>query len=340
MAAIATPAMARTCSRVLIASADPILRQPVMRSPTYAGALSEEALGGAHALAKLLQVSCDSVVLDRNLPDLDAAEVAEQIRRQFPKISVEFMEAGLENCSLRETSPRRTRDVEVLETRRSLRARMEEISREQVEHESHSTPDGLLGTEPLPEMIGSSRAMAQVYHLVRMVAGRDTAVITGATGTGKELVAGAIHQLSRRARNTLVVVNCAAIPEALLEAELFGHVYGCGAIATRADTGRTGRHVISGRGRRVAAGDAGKTPAISAKLRGPAPGELGRISRGRAGSMRNECATTGSSTGKTVSIGLVLPPRHFYDCHAAATRTPRRYTSTGRTLSGEAVQRW
>jgi len=95
-------------------------------------------MGGAHALAKLLQVSCDSVVLDRNLPDLDAAEVAEQIRRQFPKISVEFMEARPENCSLQETPPRVTQDIAVLETRRSLPAKVEEISREQVEHESGS----------------------------------------------------------------------------------------------------------------------------------------------------------------------------------------------------------
>src|SRR3954471_11748367 len=130
MAAIAAPVMARTRSCVLIASADPIFRQRVMRSATYAGALSEEAVGGAHALARLLQISCDSVVLDRNLPDLDATEVAEQIRRQFPKISVEFMEVRLDNACPEETA-HVMQDIELRETRSSSPAIAEEIQREE-----------------------------------------------------------------------------------------------------------------------------------------------------------------------------------------------------------------
>jgi len=245
MAAIAAPVMARTCSRVLIASADPISRQRVMKSAPYAGALSEEVVGGAHALARLLQISCDSVVLDRNLPDLDATEVAEQIRRQFPKISVEFMEARLENACAEETA-HVTQDIEVRETRNNSPATAGEIENDQEDlYEEQPARDELHHAEPLPGMIGSSRAMSQVYRLVRMVASRDTAVlITGETGTGKELVAGAIHQLSRRARNSLVVVNCAAIPEALLEAELFGHVRGAFTGAVQSRLGRI--HVAQG----------------------------------------------------------------------------------------------
>ena len=87
--------------------------------------------------------------------------------------------------------------------------------------------------------------MRNVYRLVRMVANRDTTVlITGETGTGKELVAEAIHALIPRAKQPFVVVNCAAIPEALLEAELFGHARGAFTGAVQSRLGRI--HIAQG----------------------------------------------------------------------------------------------
>src|SRR5208283_2970105 len=91
----------------------------------------------------------------------------------------------------------------------------------------------------LPELIGDAPCMLEVSRRIRLVAPRMTPVlIEGPTGSGKELVAEALHRLSTRNRKPFVAINCAAIPETLLEAELFGHTRGA---FTGAVQGRTGR---------------------------------------------------------------------------------------------------
>ena len=90
--------------------------------------------------------------------------------------------------------------------------------------------------DPLPELVGGSHAMRELAWLVRLVAPRTTAVlIEGETGTGKEVIARVLHRLSPRAGKPFAVLNCAAIPESLLEAELFGHTRGAftGAVQSR-----------------------------------------------------------------------------------------------------------
>ncbi|MDG2380760.1 MAG: sigma-54 dependent transcriptional regulator [Pirellulaceae bacterium] len=100
---------------------------------------------------------------------------------------------------------------------------------------SHSNDSG----PPIPALIGSSQAMENVYQTIRRVARSNASVLLlGETGTGKELVATAIHRLSLRQGGPFVRVNCGALSESLLESELFGHVRGSftGALANR--TGR------------------------------------------------------------------------------------------------------
>jgi transcriptional regulator with PAS, ATPase and Fis domain len=94
-------------------------------------------------------------------------------------------------------------------------------------------------TDPLPGIIGSSPAMQEVYKLTRQVArSRASVLLLGETGTGKELIAHAIHELSQRRNRPFVRVNCGALSESLLESELFGHVRGA---FTGAIDNRTGR---------------------------------------------------------------------------------------------------
>jgi transcriptional regulator of acetoin/glycerol metabolism/DNA-binding winged helix-turn-helix (wHTH) protein len=93
--------------------------------------------------------------------------------------------------------------------------------------------------DPLPGMIGDSSAMQPVYRLARRVALHNVPVlITGPTGSGKELVAQAVHALSRRASRPIVTINCAAIPDALLESELFGFTRGAFTGAVQSHLGR------------------------------------------------------------------------------------------------------
>jgi DNA-binding NtrC family response regulator len=110
------------------------------------------------------------------------------------------------------------------------------ISGEEREERVETLPRDL--TLPLPEMVGESPGMQELARLIRLVAPRTTTVlIEGETGTGKELVARAVHQLSPRAGKPLVVLNCAAIPESLLEAEVFGHTRGAFTGAMQSRTG-------------------------------------------------------------------------------------------------------
>jgi DNA-binding NtrC family response regulator len=98
---------------------------------------------------------------------------------------------------------------------------------------------GTSGFAMLPEMVGTSEVMRELTRLIRLVAPRSsTVLIEGETGTGKEVVARAVHRLSARAGKPFVVLNCAAIPEALLEAELFGHTRGAFTGAVQSRTGR------------------------------------------------------------------------------------------------------
>lgn len=131
-------------------------------------------------------------------------------------------------------------------------------------------------SERIPELIGNAPCMLEVSRRIRLVAPRLTPVlIEGPTGSGKELVAEAVHRLSTRNRKPFVAINCAAIPEALLEAELFGHTRGA---FTGAVQGRVGR-IEAANGGTLFLDEIGELPlALQSKLlRFVECGELQRV---------------------------------------------------------------
>ena len=208
---------------VIVASSNAGLRRQILQSLTLSRVAAAEAMGGADALGKLENSECQLLLLDRRLPDLDADELLEIIHRRFPGIDVLLLdEAG---NPLLPSEWRSASACQLFET----------IQRWQAPA-PRQLGKPMVSVQPLPGMVGRSPAMAAIYRMARLVAPRTTPVlITGASGTGKELVADAIHQLSPRAGKPFVVINCAAIPEALLESELFGYVRGAftGAVQSR-----------------------------------------------------------------------------------------------------------
>jgi DNA-binding NtrC family response regulator len=207
----------------LIASPNRAFREQVLHRLDGRCRPVQQALGGAEALAKLEGGLWQVLFLDRRLPDLDAEEVLAVIRRRFPGIEVVMLDsdsAHSEDCS----SSAADSDDSFPPPRLCLKTKtvMEKPT-----------------IQPLPGMIGTSEAMQHVYRMVRLVAARPTTVlIVGPTGTGKELVARALHALSPRSAKPFVVVNCAAIPEALLESELFGFTRGAFTGAVQSQIGR------------------------------------------------------------------------------------------------------
>lgn len=216
---------------VLVVSSNPKLRERLQERLDPARWNLVEALSGAGALEVLYgQGDAEGLlVLDPMLPDLDPGEFQAMIRSRFPRMQMVMLNP-------------RTGQLQMGESAVAVSA---EWLRELVEVEGETAKRGTggemlrrvsRGGESLRGMVGDSEPMRRAYELARMVAARDTTVlVTGESGTGKDLVAQEIHQISARQKQPFVVVNCSAIPESLLEAELFGYTKGAftGAVQSR-----------------------------------------------------------------------------------------------------------
>ncbi len=228
--------------RILVASSHAEFRSKVITGLGPVEVEAAEAAGGADALLKLEEADFHTLLIDSELEDLDAEELVSTIRFRFPLLKVVMLDAAhtAEQLSLDlrdEAFPVKSNAAEPAVPAGPISSTATTVD------SSDSRPviseAEAANLEPLPGMIGTSRKMQQLYRLARLVAPRDTAVlIVGGTGTGKELVARGIHALSRRHANPFVVVNCAAIPETLLEAELFGFTRGAFTGAFQSRVGR------------------------------------------------------------------------------------------------------
>ena len=246
-------AAARTA---ILASSDLSFRRRVRDTLSGLRWQVREAGGGAEALALLEASPAEALILDSWLPDLEIREFVREFERCYPQVDLISVDNAANASRGLARSPRRNEllhalrsgqdgDVSPAAERAAAEPTGIETRVELLRHPASfaEAPQTLaVRSNPahrLPEFVGDHPRLIEVSRRIRLVAPRSTPVlIQEPTGTGKELVARALHRLSARALKPFVVLNCAAIPEALLEAELFGHTRGA---FTGAVQGRVGR---------------------------------------------------------------------------------------------------
>jgi len=214
---------------ILITDDDAQMREMLSRFLGERGDEVEEASGGPAALAALERNTADLVITDVRMPEMSGVELTRLVKARHPdcsvvvmtafgsvQMAVDAMRAGATDYI---SKPFKLDEIQLIieriEEERNLRRKVTTLQR-QVEERFQ-----------FANILGKSPAMQHIFELIEQIAPtRSNVLITGASGTGKELVARAIHFNSPRRAALFMPINCSAIPEQLLESELFGHVRG------------------------------------------------------------------------------------------------------------------
>jgi DNA-binding NtrC family response regulator len=203
------------------------------------GYRTDTARDGLEGLEKVATWFPGIVVTDFKMPRMDGMELLQRLSDQPQPIAVilltaqgsidvavDAMKAGAYDFIQKPVDPARLRQI----LQNAARQRGTSLELEATRRKLRDT--GIFG-----QMVGTSKAMQEIFHLIEMVAPSTASVlITGESGTGKEMVARAIHDMSPRKNKPFVAINCSAIPETLIESEIFGHEKGAftGALERRA----------------------------------------------------------------------------------------------------------
>jgi two-component system, NtrC family, nitrogen regulation response regulator NtrX len=224
--------------RILVIDDETGIREAIRMTLEYEGYKIDEARSGQEGLDKAARVPYDAILLDIKMPILDGIEVLENLREQRIMTPVVMVSGHGDVHTAVECTKRGAfdflekplnRDKLLLTVRNAVRQRS--LEEENTEFKEKA--------EKEYQLVGQSPVMAELKTQVERAAPtRATVLITGESGTGKELVAREIHRRSSRANKPFIQVNCAAIPNELIESELFGHEKGSFTGAVRKQTGK------------------------------------------------------------------------------------------------------
>ena len=228
-------------ARILIADDHDSLRRGLAQALAEASHDVEEAPNGNAAIEKIHEAFFDVIVSDLKMGGSSGLDVLKTAKTLHPSTAVILMTAfGSVSTAVEAMKSgafdfvQKPFEVEEMEVKIDKALQMRQMQH-QIDYLRHASGD----IYDFDRLIGSSGALAKVLSVVRKVAKSNTTVLVhGETGTGKELIAGAVHYNSLRASRNFIKVNCAALQENLLESELFGHEKGA---FTSADKQRIGR---------------------------------------------------------------------------------------------------
>ena len=335
--------MAEAARTILVVDDEAEIRDLLTDLLNDAGYKSQHATTGAEGIAAVAKQVPDLVMMDIKLPDQDGLAVLKQLKREHPDLEVIVMTAfGGSSSAIKAMENGAYDYVTKPFEMDDLLATLKRV----FEHADMSNEVTALRLElgksaaDRERIVGSSRPMLEVFKLIGKVAGSDaTVLITGESGTGKELVAEALHRASKRNPHPLVKVSCAALPETLLETELFGHEKGS---FTGAMTMRKGRFETANKGTIFLDEIGEMTLATQTKLlRILQEREFERIGSNlpikidiRVITATNRDLADGSREGP-VPRGPLLPAQRHPHRHAAAARPQGRHPAAGRALPHE-----